>query len=93
MWYPHHNEVAAKEQGKLAARGPMKVIVKTLGGKGSKLTIDASETLDNLKAKAAKKLGGRYSFWPVFLILYWCKQKVQNTPTASLLDSFGCRQT
>nr|XP_024393704.1 transcription initiation factor TFIID subunit 1-like isoform X3 [Physcomitrium patens] len=57
VWYPHHNEVAAKEQGKLAAKGPMKVIVKTLGGKGSKLTVDASETLDVLKAKAAKKLG------------------------------------
>ncbi|KAG0629769.1 hypothetical protein M758_1G128800 [Ceratodon purpureus] len=57
VWYPHHNEVAAKEQGKLAARGPMKVIVKTLGGKGTKLTVDASETLDVLKAKTAKKLG------------------------------------
>jgi len=75
VWYPHHNEVAAKEQGKLASRGPMKVIVKTLGGKGSKLTVDASETLDVLKAKAAKKLGGEYLFWPVFLIMNWCKLK------------------
>jgi transcription initiation factor TFIID subunit 1 len=55
VWYPHHNEVAAKEQGQ-----PMKVIVKTLGGKGSKLNVDASETLDVLKAKTAKKLGGEY---------------------------------
>lgn len=68
VWYPHHNEVAAKEQGKLAARGSMKVIVKTLGGKGSKLTVDASETLDVLKAKTAKKLGGEHSFLSIFLI-------------------------
>lgn len=58
MWYPHHNEVAAKEQGKLAVKGPMKVILKTLGGKGSKLSVDASETVEVLKFKAAKKLGG-----------------------------------
>ncbi|KAL3694992.1 hypothetical protein R1sor_008643 [Riccia sorocarpa] len=57
VWYPHHNEVAAKEQGKLAVRGSMKIILKTLGGKGSKLYVDASETLEVLKAKAAKKLG------------------------------------
>lgn len=58
VWYPHHNEVAAKEQGKLAAQGSMKVILKTLGGKGSKLTIDASGTLKDLRAKLTKKLGG-----------------------------------
>ncbi|BFI36879.1 hypothetical protein MARPO_0010s0177 [Marchantia polymorpha] len=57
VWYPHHNEVAAKEQGKLAVKGSMKVILKTLGGKGSKLYVDASETVEVLKAKAAKKLG------------------------------------
>ncbi|CAM6089127.1 unnamed protein product [Calypogeia fissa] len=57
VWYPHHNEVAAKEQGKLAVKGPMKVILKTLGGKGSKLYVDASETVEVLKVKAAKKLG------------------------------------
>lgn len=59
IWYPHHNEVAAKEQGKLAVKGPMKVILKTLGGKGSKLQVDASETLETLKAKASKKFGGK----------------------------------
>lgn len=59
VWYPHHNEVAAKEQGKLAVKGSMKVILKTLGGKGSKLYVDASETVEVLKAKAAKKLGGK----------------------------------
>jgi transcription initiation factor TFIID subunit 1 len=58
IWYPHHNEVAAKEQGRLAAKGPMNIILKTLGGKGSKLHVDASETLQILKVKVAKKLGG-----------------------------------
>jgi transcription initiation factor TFIID subunit 1 len=50
--------VAAKEQGRLAAKGPMNIILKTLGGKGSKLHVDASETLQILKVKVAKKLGG-----------------------------------
>eukprot|EP01018_Ginkgo_biloba_P005913 Gb_10677 [translate_table: standard] len=56
LWYPHHNEVAAKEQGKLFAQGPMKIIVKTMGGKGTKLHVDAAETLESVKGKAAKKL-------------------------------------
>ncbi|KAJ7568940.1 hypothetical protein O6H91_01G053900 [Diphasiastrum complanatum] len=57
VWFPHHNEVAAKEQGKLAAEGSMKVILKTLGGKRTKLHMDASESLNALREKAAKKLG------------------------------------
>lgn len=67
VWYPHHNEVAAKEQGKLAVKGSMKVILKTLGGKGSKLYVDASETMEVLKVKAAKKLGGKTAFCTPFL--------------------------
>ncbi|MCO5553716.1 hypothetical protein L7F22_007242 [Adiantum nelumboides] len=55
IWYPHHNEVAAKEQGKLSVAGPMKVILKTMGGKGSKLNVDASESLESVKAKLLKK--------------------------------------
>ncbi|KAI5054933.1 hypothetical protein GOP47_0030078 [Adiantum capillus-veneris] len=55
IWYPHHNEVAAKEQGKLSVSGPMKVILKTMGGKGSKLNVDASESLESVKAKLLKK--------------------------------------
>lgn len=35
----------------------MKVIMKSLGGKGSKLHVDAKETLSSVKAKASKKLG------------------------------------
>lgn len=57
IWYPHHNEVAAKEQGELSVKGPMKVILKTMGGKGSKLYVDASEMLDAVKMKSTKKFG------------------------------------
>lgn len=58
IWYPHHNEVAAKEQGKLSAAGPMKVIVKTMGGKGSKLNVDAAESWESFKTKLLKKFRG-----------------------------------
>ncbi|WVZ09636.1 hypothetical protein V8G54_014166 [Vigna mungo] len=57
LWYPHDNEVAVKEQGKLPTQGPMKIIIKSLGGKGSKLHVDTEETLSTVKAKASKKLG------------------------------------
>ncbi|XP_048320422.2 transcription initiation factor TFIID subunit 1 isoform X2 [Ziziphus jujuba] len=56
LWYPHDNEVAVKEQGKLPTLGPMKIIIKSLGGKGSKLHVDAEETISSVKAKASKKL-------------------------------------
>ncbi|KAK7407342.1 hypothetical protein VNO78_09180 [Psophocarpus tetragonolobus] len=56
LWYPHDNEVAVKEQGKLPTEGPMKIIIRSLGGKGSKLHVDAEETLSSFKAKASKKL-------------------------------------
>lgn len=56
LWYPHHNEVAAKEQGNLFTQGPMKIIVMSMGGKGSKFHVDAAETLESVKGKAAKKL-------------------------------------
>ncbi|KAH9697567.1 transcription initiation factor TFIID subunit 1 [Citrus sinensis] len=56
LWYPHDSEMAVKEQGKLPTQGPMKVIVKSLGGKGSKLHVDAEETVYSIKAKALKKL-------------------------------------
>ncbi|XP_011622516.1 transcription initiation factor TFIID subunit 1 isoform X1 [Amborella trichopoda] len=56
LWYPHDNEVAAKEQGKLSAQGPMKIILKSMGGKGSKLHVDAAETVASVKGKASKKL-------------------------------------
>ncbi|XP_020534043.1 transcription initiation factor TFIID subunit 1 isoform X2 [Jatropha curcas] len=56
LWYPHDNEVAVKEQKKLPTQGPMKIILKSLGGKGSKLHVDAEETVSSVKAKASKKL-------------------------------------
>ncbi|XP_020207672.1 transcription initiation factor TFIID subunit 1 isoform X2 [Cajanus cajan] len=56
LWYPHDIEMAVKEQRKLPTQGPMKIIIKSLGGKGSKLHVDAEETLSSVKAKASKKL-------------------------------------
>ncbi|KAK3227193.1 hypothetical protein Dsin_007055 [Dipteronia sinensis] len=56
LWYPHDNEVAVKQQGKLPTQGPMKIIVKSLGGKGSKLHVDAEENVSSIKTKASKKL-------------------------------------
>uniref|UniRef100_A0A6N2MFQ8 Transcription initiation factor TFIID subunit 1 n=1 Tax=Salix viminalis TaxID=40686 RepID=A0A6N2MFQ8_SALVM len=35
LWYPHDHEVAVKERGKLPTVGPMKIILKSLGGKGN----------------------------------------------------------
>ncbi|KAG5007883.1 hypothetical protein GLYMA_09G215000v4 [Glycine max] len=61
LWYPHDNEVAVKEQGKLPTQGPMKIIIKSLGGKGSKLHVDVEETLSSVKAKASKKLDFKVS--------------------------------
>ncbi|XP_022722053.1 transcription initiation factor TFIID subunit 1 isoform X2 [Durio zibethinus] len=56
IWYPHDIEVAVRQQGRLPTQGPMKVILKSLGGKGSKLHVDAEETVSSVKAKASKKL-------------------------------------
>ncbi|XP_050262910.1 transcription initiation factor TFIID subunit 1 isoform X2 [Quercus robur] len=56
LWYPHDNAVAVKEQGKLPTQGPMKLIVKSLGGKGSKIQVDPEETISSVKVKASKKL-------------------------------------
>ncbi|CAN1821883.1 Transcription initiation factor TFIID subunit 1 [Linum perenne] len=56
LWFPHDNEVAVKHQGKLATAGPMQVILKSLGGKVTKLHVDAEETLSSVKSKASKKL-------------------------------------
>lgn len=35
----------------------MKIILKSLGGKGSKLHVDAEETIASVITKASKKLG------------------------------------
>ncbi|XP_057812451.1 transcription initiation factor TFIID subunit 1 isoform X2 [Salvia miltiorrhiza] len=61
LWYPHDIEVPFKDQGRLATQGPMKIILKSLGGKGSKLHVDAEETIASVKAKASKKLDFRLS--------------------------------
>lgn len=62
LWFPHDNPVAVKEQRKFPTQGPFKIIVKSLGGKGSKLHVDAEETVSSVKAKASKKLGCHFSF-------------------------------
>lgn len=56
--------MAVKEQGKLPTQGPMKIILKSLGGKGSKLHVDAEETVSSVKLKASKKLGWSPSLSP-----------------------------
>lgn len=56
VWYPHDIEVALKEQGKLPLHGPMKILLKSLGGKGTKLHVDAEETVQSVKEKASRKL-------------------------------------
>ncbi|KAJ7943953.1 Transcription initiation factor TFIID subunit 1 [Quillaja saponaria] len=37
-------------------KDPVKIIMKSLGGRGSKLHVDAEETISSVKAKASKKL-------------------------------------
>lgn len=61
LWYPHDNGVAVREQGKLPTKRPMKIIVKSLGGKGSKIHVVAEETITSVKAKASKKLDFKLS--------------------------------
>ncbi|GFP86800.1 transcription initiation factor TFIID subunit 1 [Phtheirospermum japonicum] len=61
LWYPRDIEVPLKEQWRLAMQGPIKIIMKSLGGKGSKLHVDAEETVASVKAKASKKLDFKLS--------------------------------
>ncbi|KAL6206826.1 hypothetical protein ACLB2K_024072 [Fragaria x ananassa] len=42
LWYPCDNEKAVKSLGKLPTQGPMKIIIKSLGGKGN---FKSSETV------------------------------------------------
>ncbi|KAL6201244.1 hypothetical protein ACLB2K_024959 [Fragaria x ananassa] len=56
LWYPCDNEKAVKSLGKLPTQGPMKIIIQSLGGKGSKLYVDHEETVFSVKAKSSKKL-------------------------------------
>ncbi|KAG2317599.1 hypothetical protein Bca52824_020721 [Brassica carinata] len=56
LWYPHDNELAIKQQGKLLSQGSMQIVVKSLGGKGSKIHVGIEESVSYLKAKASRKL-------------------------------------
>ncbi|XP_008806233.2 LOW QUALITY PROTEIN: transcription initiation factor TFIID subunit 1 [Phoenix dactylifera] len=63
LWYPHHNKVAAMIQGAPCTHGPMKIILMSMGGKGkgTKLTVNAEETLLSFKQRASKKLDFKLS--------------------------------
>ncbi|KAK7309486.1 hypothetical protein RJT34_06248 [Clitoria ternatea] len=76
LWYPHDSEVVVKEQAKLPTQGPMKIIVRSLGGKGSKLHVDAEENLSSVKAKASKKLDFKAS--ETVKIIYLGKELEDN---------------
>ncbi|KAJ0969401.1 hypothetical protein J5N97_022278 [Dioscorea zingiberensis] len=58
-WYPHENSTFAKAQKTLGSHGTMKIIMLSLGAKGIKLNVEASETLSSVKSKASKKLDFR----------------------------------
>ncbi|GAB4853230.1 hypothetical protein Ancab_017419 [Ancistrocladus abbreviatus] len=61
LWYPHSNEKALRELEKLPTQGPMKIVVKSVGGKGSKIYVDPEETISSVKEKASKKFDFRVS--------------------------------
>lgn len=64
LWYPHDNELAIKQQWKLPNQGSMQIVVKSLGGKVSRIHVGIEESVSSLKAKASRKLG-----WLFFLSL------------------------
>ncbi|MQL90431.1 hypothetical protein Taro_023034 [Colocasia esculenta] len=61
LWFPHHNEFVAKSEGMLCAQGPIKIILKSLGGKGTKFHVAAEETLLSVRSKFAKKLDFKHT--------------------------------
>ncbi|RZC44273.1 hypothetical protein C5167_037223, partial [Papaver somniferum] len=56
VWYPHDNKVAAEKLGKLSTQVPMKIILKSMGGKGSKFQVAAEDIVSYIKTRASKKL-------------------------------------
>lgn len=90
LWYPCDNEKAVKSLGKLPTQGPMKIIIKSLGGKGSKLYVDHEETVFSVKAKSSKKLGC-HLFFDVFIpfTLNYCLQSM-NTSKVYIISGI-CR--
>ncbi|XP_059287448.1 transcription initiation factor TFIID subunit 1 isoform X1 [Lycium ferocissimum] len=80
LWHPHDNEVVLKEQRKLPTQGPMKIILKSLGGKGSKLHVAAEENISSLKSKASKKLDFKLSE-PVKII--YCGKELEDDKSLS----------
>ena len=70
LWYPHDNEMTVRELQKLPTQGPMKIILKSLGGKGSKHIVDPEETVSSIMAKASKKLGYQIFLFGYFSLVY-----------------------
>uniref|UniRef100_A0A2N9IH90 Ubiquitin-like domain-containing protein n=1 Tax=Fagus sylvatica TaxID=28930 RepID=A0A2N9IH90_FAGSY len=94
LWYPHDNGVAVREQGKLPTKRPMKIIVKSLGGKGSKIHVVAEETITSVKAKASKKLGchlslGVRAYLAFFLIDFKLSEMVKLFYLGKELEDHG----
>ncbi|XP_019421080.1 PREDICTED: transcription initiation factor TFIID subunit 1-like isoform X2 [Lupinus angustifolius] len=81
LWYPHDNEVVVKEQGKLSTQGPMKIILKSLGGQGCKQHVDAEETLSSVIEKVSKKIDFKAS--ETFKIYYLGRELEGNKSFAA----------
>ncbi|CAL0331622.1 unnamed protein product [Lupinus luteus] len=81
LWYPRDNEVTVKEQGKLSTRGPMKIILKSLGGQGCKQHVDAEETLSSVIERASKKIDLKAS--ETFKIFYLGRELEGNKSFAA----------
>ena len=54
-WYPRENKYASKLEGDICVRGPIKMILKSLGGKYIKLKTDVGESSFFIKSKISKK--------------------------------------
>ncbi|XP_078435245.1 HAC13 protein (HAC13) isoform X2 [Wolffia australiana] len=56
LWFPHVNEFITKIEGVPSSQGSFNIIVKSLGGKGTKFRVSPDEMLLSLKLKFGKKL-------------------------------------
>ncbi|CAA7391083.1 unnamed protein product [Spirodela intermedia] len=79
-WYPHENEYASKLQGALCTQGPIKIMLKALGGKHIKLHMDAGGAALFIKSKIAKKLD--FKLTEKVKILYRGKELEDEKPLA-----------
>uniref|UniRef100_A0A1D1Y4I7 Transcription initiation factor TFIID subunit 1 n=1 Tax=Anthurium amnicola TaxID=1678845 RepID=A0A1D1Y4I7_9ARAE len=80
-WYPHDNEFITKAEGMPCNQGPIKIILKSLGGKGTKFHVAAEETLLAVKFKFAKKLDFKPS--EKVKVFYYGKELEDDKPLAA----------